>query len=762
MGITGLISFVDSACRQAHISEFSGQVIAVDAYNWIYRGATTCAVRLAEIGILSDTCAESKNVISNAISPIVTYVLRRVDTLKQFKIIPILVFDGRDLPLKSKIDQKRRSLKQSNMEKIKSVINNNNNLSEQDWASIEVRDACRKAFEVKYIIVRHVIVALRSISCPYIVAPFEADAQLAYFCKLKIANAVLTEDSDLIPYGCNTILFKFDQATCTCQRYDFSLLCNNDNTTAGNLFAYGQNRKFTIDRIRWMCILSGCDYFEGIPGIGLKKAYAILKKTRKTELTDILRHVRTCLTHTKIPKDLNQRFIDADYMFKHQFIFDLISNQLCPLNSIDTENKSPSEIKGNIQDPIAPFSNDEALLQALGCFNYEIMQIHDDDKNIDVKALSHRLWGQVLKSKHSSKQMQQQSLNSFPVSLSLSSNEPHSYGSNSLKKRSTLIVDEMTADVVRITRPKTIALPSCSEETTSANIVEAIFSQYATSSVNQMNGRSYHHNLVTTDHYDVQLDKVLIEHGKYSDNKTLSSKIYLPGSMTSLHSPYFHNSKLDGSLSSNSELLIESSSHLNINSLINTRSNDKDTSATDVDEPIMLLAKKQNASIFDSIDNDTGIDVNSKKTVKTTPVVRTHHCFYSGSHTIPLKLPRTSMPTSAQKCQEDNRFCQHSRSQRVSSSSSSTSLCYNSQYINNCSGNGRSLGPSRKIGLSRISSLPAKKSKQCNGKSIRQFFKSISSSITAKEDEENCTSNYNKQKYSSDKSQSKIVNVLIN
>lgn len=30
--------------------------------------------------------------------------------------------------------------------------------------------------------------------------------------------------------------------------------------------------QFTLDKFRYMCILSGCDYLPSIPGVGLKKA----------------------------------------------------------------------------------------------------------------------------------------------------------------------------------------------------------------------------------------------------------------------------------------------------------------------------------------------------------------------------------------------------------------------------------------------------------------------------------------------------------
>jgi exonuclease-1 len=52
---------------------------------------------------------------------------------------------------------------------------------------------------------------LRKINIEFIVAPYEADAQLAYLCKINRISAVITEDSDLLCFGCPNVLFKLDQ-----------------------------------------------------------------------------------------------------------------------------------------------------------------------------------------------------------------------------------------------------------------------------------------------------------------------------------------------------------------------------------------------------------------------------------------------------------------------------------------------------------------------------------------------------------------------
>lgn len=45
----------------------------------------------------------------------------------------------------------------------------------------------------------------------YYVAPYEADAQLAYLWKQGLIHSVITEDSDLLIYGCDRVFFKMDQ-----------------------------------------------------------------------------------------------------------------------------------------------------------------------------------------------------------------------------------------------------------------------------------------------------------------------------------------------------------------------------------------------------------------------------------------------------------------------------------------------------------------------------------------------------------------------
>ncbi len=44
--------------------------------------------------------------------------------------------------------------------------------------------------------------ALKAEGVEYVVAPYEADAQMTYLAITGRVHAVITEDSDMLPYGC--------------------------------------------------------------------------------------------------------------------------------------------------------------------------------------------------------------------------------------------------------------------------------------------------------------------------------------------------------------------------------------------------------------------------------------------------------------------------------------------------------------------------------------------------------------------------------
>lgn len=86
----------------------------------------------------------------------------------------------------------------------------------------------------------------REINVDCIVAPYEADAQLAYLNKVGLADYIVTEDSDLILFGCKKILFKLDLYG----------ICDLVDVDRLHLAMKCSIEKFTMDKFRLMCILS--------------------------------------------------------------------------------------------------------------------------------------------------------------------------------------------------------------------------------------------------------------------------------------------------------------------------------------------------------------------------------------------------------------------------------------------------------------------------------------------------------------------------
>lgn len=97
---------------------------------------------------------------------------------------------------------------------------------------------------------------------------------LLLFCCLIIegvAEFVITEDSDLLLFGCSKIIFKLDL------QGGGALVEAVKLPSAMNL----RPDRYSFDKFRYMCILSGCDYIESLRGIGLKKALKFISLTEE-------------------------------------------------------------------------------------------------------------------------------------------------------------------------------------------------------------------------------------------------------------------------------------------------------------------------------------------------------------------------------------------------------------------------------------------------------------------------------------------------
>jgi exonuclease-1 len=161
--------------------------------------------------------------------------------------------------------------------------------------------------------------ALRAEDVPYVVAPYEADAQLAYLERVGIVDGIITEDSDLLVFGCKNVYFKLNDTegiVTAISRSDFG------KVTECSLNGW------TDAQFRAMAILSGCDYLPSIPGVGLKTAWMLLRKYRTPE--NVIRALR--LEGKKpVPQGYLEDFMVTEKVFLHQRVYDPLEEKLVNL-----------------------------------------------------------------------------------------------------------------------------------------------------------------------------------------------------------------------------------------------------------------------------------------------------------------------------------------------------------------------------------------------------------------------------------------------
>ncbi|XP_026978258.1 exonuclease 1 isoform X4 [Sagmatias obliquidens] len=250
MGIQGLLQFIKEASEPIHMRKYKGQVVAVDTYCWLHKGAVACAEKLAK---------------GEPTDKYVGFCMKFVNMLLSHGIKPILVFDGCTLPSKKEVERSRRERRQANLLKGKQLL--------REGKVSEARECFTRSINITHAMAHNVIKAARSQGVDCLVAPYEADAQLAYLNKAGIVQAVITEDSDLLAFGCKKVILKMDQ---------FGNGLEVDQARLGMCKQLGD--VFTEEKFRYMCILSGCDYLSSLRGIGLAKACKVLRLANNPDI----------------------------------------------------------------------------------------------------------------------------------------------------------------------------------------------------------------------------------------------------------------------------------------------------------------------------------------------------------------------------------------------------------------------------------------------------------------------------------------------
>ncbi|CZR64199.1 related to 5`-3` exonuclease [Phialocephala subalpina] len=285
MGINGLLPLLKSIQKQCSLKKFEGKTLAVDAYGWLHRGTVSCAIDLA---------------MGKPTKKFVDFAMHRVRMLQHFGVTPFLIFDGDYLPSKAKTEDERNKRREDSKKAGLELLN----AGKPSQAYLEFQ----KAVDVTPEMARQLIDELKKAGVQYIVAPYEADAQMVYLERKGIVDGILSEDSDLLVFGAKCLLTKLDQ-------YGNCIEVNKaDFCACKEITLTGWSDK----EFRQMAILSGCDYLSSISNMGLKTAYRMVRKHKTIEKV-----IRMLQFDGKflVPKGYLEAFYQAEFTFLYQRVF---------------------------------------------------------------------------------------------------------------------------------------------------------------------------------------------------------------------------------------------------------------------------------------------------------------------------------------------------------------------------------------------------------------------------------------------------------
>ncbi|XP_047940413.1 exonuclease 1 [Salvia hispanica] len=295
MGIQGLLPLLKSIMNPIHIKDLEGCFVAVDTYSWLHKGALSCSTELCK---------------GQPTSKHINYCMHRVNMLRHYGVKPILVFDGGPLPMKNEQEIKRARSRRENLSRAMEHESNGNLKA--------AFESYQKAVDISPSIAYDLIQVLKQENIAYVVAPYEADAQMTFLAVSKHVEAVITEDSDLIAFGCPRIIYKMDKFGQGVEFKSAMLQHNKELNLEG----------FTQMMLLEMCILSGCDYLPSLPGMGLKKAHALMKKFKNHE--NVIKHLK--YNSVDVTPLYEESFKKAILTFKHQRVYDPISDDIVHLS----------------------------------------------------------------------------------------------------------------------------------------------------------------------------------------------------------------------------------------------------------------------------------------------------------------------------------------------------------------------------------------------------------------------------------------------
>jgi 5'-3' exonuclease len=219
------------------------------------------------------------------------YIISIIKVFNKFKynnISPVFVFDGKPPTAKKRVLNKRKKEKQKTLDKIenftkrleeiklnKNLISNNEYEEKKNSIETNIKKFKKRTFSIKKEHIQNLKEVFNLLQIPYIHLNYEADLICALLVKNKIVDACLSDDMDLLAFGCSIILRDYDLYKNT-----VSVIISNDIC---------KKMEITQEQLTYLIIFNGCDYSYKLNNINMSYIHTLFKTGKSVkEIFDLV------------------------------------------------------------------------------------------------------------------------------------------------------------------------------------------------------------------------------------------------------------------------------------------------------------------------------------------------------------------------------------------------------------------------------------------------------------------------------------------
>jgi len=315
MGVPGLLKALADIHRPVHVSTYKGLRVGIDAYCFLHRGKLGCAEALLA------TPAQASQLKHSHQDALFRPILEVVAYLRSVGAEPLLVFDGGPLPAKQATEQARRQARETARWRAASAV---------AVPNAPAAKLLSGAVDITPDMAALCIRKMQKLGVECWVAPCEADAQLAYFALSGRLDVVVSEDVDLLAFGCPRVLFGLDVRSGNGREVRLE-----DLSKCRGLAPY----RLAAETLPDLCVFGGCDYLPSLPRMGLRTAAQLLHRSGG--------HVRRALQLARregivVSEEYYRQFAEARLVFSSQAVFNDVKGCLQPLRPFPAEKDGSS------------------------------------------------------------------------------------------------------------------------------------------------------------------------------------------------------------------------------------------------------------------------------------------------------------------------------------------------------------------------------------------------------------------------------------